>query len=544
MLRALSRAAALVDARGWIVDRNDLFNNLFDSNVQRAGQSGMPAVWDALPVERDAVNGVLSGGVAAQLLIQDELEHSRAVAFFPLDSQAMAQWLVTVQSPDFDPSIPIPGSNVDPLTNLPDAAFIRKRLEGILNPSHGEAAEASVFCVDLDRFDQINTDHGRVAGDLVLVEAARRLGRSIRATNILGRQSEDMFIVIVPDRLSTERITAVASRLIASIASPFEIKGQREPIILTASVGVATTPMDGMDAKELIEHAQAAVDLAKRTGTGTFQFFDNATESGRRERRSRVNQLRRGISQGHLHLTYQPKVSLRSGEVTGAEALVRWHDPVTGTIMPNDFIQLAEDAGLIHELGRSVLREAMEAIAFWRERGLRHIRLAINVSAREIARREFLAQLRDHLIEYEVNPDCLELEITESAVMERAEEVITSLRAIRDLGVHLTADDFGTGYASLSYLRNFPLDGIKIDTTFVADIEQNVKNGGGLAAAVIAVGRNLGMEVVAEGVETHRQMEYLRAQDCDAVQGYLLSGPLSRDEFMDFASRGAVLPAD
>lgn len=543
MLRAMERPAVLIDGQGRVAD----YNGAFEACYLDTASSEKQMIWEFLPISADDVAKTLSIGLKTALSAPDDSDATDnrrvGVSFIPLEAKATGQWLVTVDLHVAATRAAGRRLNIDPLTNLPNASFVAERLDGVLRAMPVEAMDATVFCVDLDHFDQINTDQGRAVGDLVLIEAARRLGRSVRASNILGRLSEDMFVVIVPNHLSIEQITAVASRLIANIAAPFEIQGQREPIVLTASVGIATAPNDGKTARDLLDHAQSAVGAAKRGGAGTYQFFENVLIGDQRERRSRVNRLRRGIEQGHLHLEYQPKVSLRTGAVVGAEALVRWNDPDSGILMPADFIQLAEDAGFIHEIGHAAVTESMETLVQWQEGGLGSVRLAINVSAREIARREYLDHLRDQLSSHDIAPDRLELEITESAVMERAEEVIASLRAIRDLGVHLTADDFGTGYASLSYLRNFPLDGIKIDTTFVADINEAADRGKGLAAAVIAVGHSLGMHVVAEGVETAHQIEFLRDHQCDDVQGYFISGPLSCDEFIAFARNPQVFDA-
>ena len=430
-------------------------------------------------------------------------------------------------------------STYDPLTSLPGRELVIRRLSLDLQAARNGERQVTLLCLDLDGFDAVNREHGRAAGDQVLIETARRLGRSLRASNIIGRLQEDMFIVAISDIRSHEQINAVAQRLIAAIAVPYQVKGVRDPILLTACVGIAEAPESGNDADELIGHAQTAVDLAKQTGAGTYQFYTNSTGVEIRERRSRVNKLRRAIADGQLQLMYQPKVSLASGEIVAAEALVRWQDPDSGIIMPADFIPLAEDAGLIDPIGRMVLLEACETLAGWQKNGMPFLRVAVNVSAREIARSSFYDDLVRIMNETGIEPDSLELEITESAVMEGAEDVIRSLSDIRALGVHLTADDFGTGYASLSYLRNFPLDGIKIDTTFVSDISK--PEGGGLASAVIAVGHCLEMNVVAEGVETEEQLSYLRWRDCDEVQGYLISAPLSSADFVAMVQKGPVL---
>lgn len=430
------------------------------------------------------------------------------------------------------------GASFDPLTNLPDRNLISDRVGRLLDQHLDDVSQLTFLCVDLDEFKRVNEEHGRAAGDQMLIEVARRLGRSMRASNIIGRLQEDMFVVVIPDMRTEEQITAVASRIIANISRPYVLKGVRAPVTLTASVGIAMLPSDGESAEDLIRAASDAVDLAKHTGKGTYQFYTNETGGRIRERRSLVNRLRRAIEADHLGLAYQPKVSLASGRIVAAEALVRWEDPEAGVIMPTDFIPLAEDAGLIDTIGQKVLVEACEALKRWQEQDLPFVRLAVNISAQEVARRSFYDDLRGILNSSGIEPDRLELEITESSVMEGAEDVIKTLRDIRSLGVHLTADDFGTGYASLSYLKNFPLDGIKIDTSFVSEIGQGGE-GGGLAAAVIAVGHCLGMNVVAEGVETAEQLEFLKAHQCDEVQGYLFSDAVSADAFADLVRSGA-----
>ena len=436
----------------------------------------------------------------------------------------------------------IPADSFDPLTNLPGKRLIVSRLERLLGVSDEEQGQVTILCVDLDGFGRINSEFGRAVGDNILVETSRRLGRSMRASNIIGRLQEDMFVVVVPDMRSHEQINAVASRLISNIAIPFTVKGARDSVLLTTSVGIAIAPENGKDAEALINFAQSAVELAKQSGTGTYQFYTNNTGGEVRERRSQVNRLRRAIDNDQMRLLYQPKVSLASGEIVAAEALVRWQDPESGVILPAEFIPLAEDAGLIDPLGHKILFQACETLRVWQDADMPFLRIAVNVSAREIARASFFDDLTQILNETGIEADSLELEITESAVMESAEEVIQSLREIRQLGVHLTADDFGTGYASLSYLRNFPLDGIKIDTTFVGDIDNDQDgDGGGLASAVIAVGHCLGMNVVAEGVETQTQLDYLRWRDCDEVQGYLISEPLSSDDFIAMVQKGPAI---
>lgn len=540
LLHLMEDACATLDADGRIISVNAGMEELFEVHQSKLLDRRLPEVFSRA---RSIIEEALGNGCAWEAHAEAKAGREVLLKLYPAfrRSGEIGGWVASATLSD---RLPSPGviseDSFDPLTNLPGRNLVIKRLAPDLLQSLNGENQVTLLCVDLDGFDQVNRDHGRAVGDQVLIETALRLGRSMRASNIIGRLQEDMFIVAISDIRSHEQINAVASRLIAKIAAPFTVKGAREPILLTASIGIAIAPESGNNAEILIGYAQAAVDLAKQTGAGTFQFYTNETGGEVRERRSMVNRLRRAIDEGELQLLYQPKVSLASGRIVAAEALVRWHEPNSGLIMPGDFIPLAEDAGLIDPLGRKVLIEACETLRRWQDGGLPFLRVAVNVSAREVARASFLDDLNKILDDTGIEPDSLELEITESAVMEGAEEIIRTLRDIRSIGVHLTADDFGTGYASLSYLRNFPLDGIKIDTTFVNDISRP-EGGGGLASAVIAVGHCLGMNVVAEGVETHEQLNYLRWRNCDEVQGYLISEPLGAEEFIALVQKGQVL---
>ena len=541
LLHLMTDAAATLDLDGRVTGVNDAMEALFKKHC--SALVGLPLA-DILG-NGEAIAAALANGCAwevASLTLPAGAKVSdvrfRLNPVF--DSRAaIAGWIAVAGIADCPRADQQAAGRLDPLTDLPDRDFIWARLVRILDDEDAVADGVAVLCVDLDGFDQVNRAHGRAVGDAILIEAGRRIAGSMRATNFVGRLIEDTFMVLVPGIRSKERITAVAARLIAYLSAPYEVKGARDAVHLSASVGIALAPKNGHDADSLIGCAQAAVDLAKQTGAGTYQFYDEDTTGETRERRSQVNRLRRAIENGDLKLQYQPKVSVASGAIVGAEALVRWQDPESGLIMPADFIPLAEDAGLINPLGHLVLVEACKTTKAWQDAGLPFLRVAVNVSAREIARENFNDGLRRVLADTGITPDSLELEITESAIMEGAEDVIRSLRDIRAMGVHLTADDFGTGYASLSYLRNFPLDGIKIDTTFVSDIAA-LDDAGGLASAVIAVGHCLGMNVIAEGVETDEQLTYLRTHKGDEVQGYLLSPPLDAEDFSALVQKGPL----
>lgn len=530
LLEELDGPAAILSKDGDFVAVNSALEALLVTH--RSNLIGLP-ICSALSLPDDFLECIADATAFSLPLLSAAGTASSTLKMIPIigGDESLTGWIARVHE---DSSIPgdhgSSRESLDTLTKLPDRLFVEARLEALLNDEASQNDYVTVMCVDLDGFDRINKDYGRSAGDKILIETAKRLGSSMRATNIVGRLVEDSFLVIIPDMRSEEQITSVASRIISNLSKPFIVKGIREPIILTSSVGIAECKDGEADAGRLISQSQSAVDLAKETGTGTYQFFTNTTGGEIRERRSRASNLRRAIELGQFDLVYQPKMSLVTNRIVGAEALVRWHHPDSGTIMPDEFIPLAEDAGLIDPLGNHILNTACEVLRGWYEQKMDFMRIAVNVSAREVARKSFYDDLVATMSSTKVPPEMLELELTESAIMEGAEEIIQSLHKIRELGVHLTADDFGTGYASLSYLKNFPLDGLKIDTTFVADIE-NPDEGGALASAVIAVGHSLGMNVVAEGVETQHQLNYLRWRQCDQVQGYLISEPLEAKAF-------------
>lgn len=530
LLDQMDGAASLLSQDGSIIAVNEALETLFAAHhSQIVGKS----LQSFLVPEDSFVTGIEQFSdfrECVQVPDNEQKLNLNMSAVFD-DDDVPAGWIAEIsnESDDINDSSPLRES-LDVLTHLPDQAFLRAQLAALLQDQSKDAVTVTVLCVDLDGFDHINQEYGRGIGDQILVETGMRLGRSMRASNTVGRLVEDAFLVIIPDMRSEEQIASVATRIISHLSRPFVVKGAREAISLTASIGIAELDDEAVSADDLISHAQSAVDLAKRSGTGTYQFYTNATGGEIRERRSRVSNLRRAIEENQFDLVYQPKMSLATNRIVGAEALVRWQHPESGTIMPDEFIPLAEDAGLIDSLGNQILNTACDMLSGWHKRGLDYMCIAVNVSAREVARLSFYDDLCASIAAANIPPEMLELELTESAMMEGAEDIIQSLHKIRELGVHLTADDFGTGYASLSYLKNFPMDGLKIDTSFVAEIE-NPEEGGALAAAVIAVGHSLGMGVVAEGVETQHQLNYLRWRECDQVQGYLISEPLKADAF-------------
>ncbi|MDA0997998.1 MAG: EAL domain-containing protein, partial [Proteobacteria bacterium] len=509
------RAAAVLDKSGHIMELNAAFADVLGRPTGRLRGRLIASLFSE---EKERIGTLLADGIAFDVVAR--LSTRRQAVDVRLRLQCWRNqrgkingWLATLSLGQDEQPLGN-GGKLDPLTGLPGPEMLSERLANIL----ARGGEAAVLCADLDGFDAVNAAHGRAVGDNILIETGKRISQSLRAHNSVGRLIEDAFVVILPEASAGEHVNAVAQRLILALSVPFDAQGVSDPVRLSASVGIAFATGKSTDPGRVLENAHQAAKSAKQGGRGMFQFYRGKTKSPIRERRSMVGRLKRAADLSEFRLVYQPKVMLASGRIVGAEALVRWHPPRGGVVMPGKFIPLAEDAGLIDRIGEIVMRQACQTLVAWRAEGLAPIRLAVNVSAREIARRSFLDDLTKLFAETGAEPEMIEIEITESAVMERAEDVISALREIRRLGVHLTADDFGTGYASLGYLRDFPLDGIKIDISFVAAID-DPKIGGGLAAAVIAVGRCLGMNVVAEGVETPSQLDFLRRHDCGAVQG-------------------------
>lgn len=431
-------------------------------------------------------------------------------------------------------------ANHDLLTGLPNRRLMHDRIHQAVKRAARRRQRLAVLCVDVDSFHRVNETFGHGVGDLVLAECAKRLARSMRGENAAGRLAGDRFLVTAANIDTVEQINRVARRLGEAVREPMTIKGRTDDLVVTGSIGIAIYPEDGDTAQRLIDNAETAALHAKRTGSGTYQFFTEDANVQVRERRSLENRLRRGLEKEEFVLHYQPRVDLRSGRITGVEALVRWRAAEDELLDPAHFIEAAENTGVIEDLGRWVFRTACIQAKAWTESGLAPIRMAVNVSPRELSNPDFVTQVRSIIAETATDPGMIELEITESTIMEHADETIQALKRLRALGIRLTADDFGTGYSSLNYLRRFPLDGIKIDRSFVADIGSE-SGGAMLAAAVVAVGQSLGKQVTAEGVETAYQLSFLRQQWCDEIQGFYFSRPLPADEMTALLREGRKL---
>jgi diguanylate cyclase (GGDEF)-like protein/PAS domain S-box-containing protein len=422
----------------------------------------------------------------------------------------------------------------DPLTELPNRVAFSELLNAARENARRHGRSLAVMFVDLDRFKVINDTLGHEVGDAVLCEAARRLRQTLRASDVVARLGGDEFVVMIPELDSSAQAETAARKVLAALVAPVVVAGRE--LAVTASIGISLYPLDGEDEQSLMKNADVAMYRAKEAGKNNYKFHNAATDRRSVERLALEASLRRGVARGELFLAFQPRVSVDSGAVTSVEALVRWCHPELGVVPPAEFIPLAEETGVIHEIGRWVLEAACAQAAQWHRQGLPAVRMAVNVSARQLASENVLAQIRDALHGSGLPAERLELEITESAVVQNVERAAQILSGIRALGVRVALDDFGTGYSSLAQLKRFAIDTLKIDRAFVAELPQRAEDAA-IARAIITMGRTLHFVVVAEGVETQDQYAFLKAHGCDEVQGYLVSRPLSAEDCAAFLLR-------
>ena len=419
----------------------------------------------------------------------------------------------------------------DALTGLENRFSLNLRLEQTLARAAREGELAAVLFLDLDHFKKINDSLGHEAGDALLVTVARRLEALTRDVDTIARLGGDEFIVVLAGDLSPDSVSAVAVRIVETLGAPYQL-GAKVAHSGT-SVGVAMFPADGADASTLLRHADMAMYAAKANGRANFQFFSASMNSATHERLLLENRLWLALEQREFELYLQPQIALADGAVLGAEVLLRWHHPQLGLVEPDRFIPIAEESGLILPLGEWVLEQALQILARWRAADLGHLRLGVNLSARQCHGDALLTLLDRLLANSAVAPRLLELEITETAAMQDPERTRSLLRQLRERGCEVAIDDFGTGYSSLSYLKLFALDRIKIDRSFVKDIETD-PNDAVIVAAIIALAHSLGLEVVAEGVETTAQRDFLQAKGCAVAQGYLFARPMPLAQFDAF----------
>jgi len=423
----------------------------------------------------------------------------------------------------------------DFLTGLPNRMLLNDRVNQAIALAARHAKKVAVLFLDLDGFKHINDSLGHPIGDKLLQSIARRLVSCVRGTDTVSRQGGDEFVVLLSEMAQQEDAAISALRILDAVAKAHSI--DQHDLHLTASIGVSVCPDDGLDAETLIKNADIAMYQAKENGRQSYQFFKPVMNVRAVERQSIEESLRRALERKEFSLRYQPKVKLATGEITGAEALVRWSHPTRGPVSPANFIPVAEDCGLILPIGQWVLREACKQARAWLDAGLSLGSIAVNISSMEFRDANFLERVFATLSETGLDPKSLELELTESVLMKRAESAASVLKTLRARGVQIAVDDFGTGYSSLSYLRKFPIDALKIDQSFVRQIS-SAPDDTTIVKAIISMGRSLNLRVVAEGVETRQELEFLGAHQCEEAQGFYFSRPVLPQQFANLLKSG------
>ena len=431
----------------------------------------------------------------------------------------------------------------DSLTNLPNRVLFRDRLSKALNNAYEKLHSyldqmqevevklipplLAVLFLDLDRFKLVNDTMGHAAGDRLLIEVAKRLSEYISESTFLARMGGDEFMIFVSDLQNVESIKQFAQLILKSFEVPFFV--EEMALYIGTSIGISLYPSDGMDEDTLMKHADTAMFRAKERGRNHYQLYNHAISAQVMEYVAIKNGIRQALERSEFQVFYQPQINLVTGEIDCVEALVRWLHPELGWVPPNQFIPAAEEHGLIVKLGEWILRTASSQTRFWQKNGLPYIRVAVNFSVKQFQSPDLSDRIMQILAETDLEPQYLELEITESLVMQDQNTVIKMLRQLQSLGMHILIDDFGTGYSSLSYLRLLPVSKVKIDACFVREIPQNNEDAA-ITSAIIAMAHNLNLTVIAEGVERKEQLEFLQAHNCDAVQGYLFSRPVPAHE--------------
>jgi diguanylate cyclase (GGDEF)-like protein len=428
----------------------------------------------------------------------------------------------------------------DSLTGLPNRRMFTEQLAPILVQARKRSEIRAVLFLDLDRFKTINDSLGHTVGDMLLKAVAARLTRSLRHGDLVARLGGDEFMILLQGLTQKQDAAKIAVKVLDSLRPPFRIKGH--DLHIASSIGIAISPEDGDDVDMLLKNADTAMNRAKELGRNSYQFFAVEMSDISITRLGLENDLRKALERRELILYYQPQYNMDCGQVAGVEALLRWNHPKRGMIPPGDFIPMAEETGLIVPIGNWVMRTACEQCMAWRHSGLAPIHMAVNLSARQFQQQDLPDVVAGILAETGLDPAWLELEITESILMQNLETTIDQLVRLMELGVKISIDDFGTGYSSLNYLKRFPLHALKIDRSFVKDIGED-SDDTSIVSAVIALAHTLCLEVVAEGVETCGQRDFLRSQQCDRYQGFLMSPPVPAERIEQMLSEGAAVLA-
>ena len=415
----------------------------------------------------------------------------------------------------------------DPLTGLPNRVLLNDRLMQAISLALRQDKQLAVMFVDLDQFKKVNDSLGHDVGDKLLQSVAGRLVNCVRRTDTVSRLGGDEFVVLLSQVEHEEDAAMSARKILRALATPHIVDYKN--LDISASIGVSTYPSDGPDAENLLNKADTAMYEAKKQGRNNYQFFRRDMQVRIAERQLLERDLRYALGRNEFLLYYQPKFNLHTGKITGVEALIRWLHPQRGIVLPAQFIPIAEECGLILPIGRWVLLQACKQARAWRDSGLGIVPVSVNVSAAEFEEKDFISGVRTVLIATGVDPQNLEVELTESVLMQDAEATVRTLHALKDMGVTLAIDDFGTGYSSFTYLRRFPVNALKLHQSFVQDITE-APGDATIVSAMISIGTSLNQRVIAEGVETREQFMFLKSHKCDEGQGYYFSYPLGAEQ--------------
>jgi len=428
-------------------------------------------------------------------------------------------------------------ANYDPLTQLPNRRLFIDRLDQAIKTASREKTQLAVLFFDLDHFKTINDSLGHNIGDKILIEVAARLSECMREIDSVSRLSGDEFAAVITDITDISDVIKVVKKIIVAIRAAFKINDYE--LHVTISTGISVYPNDGENYEILLKNADTAMYCAKHSGRDSFEFFSASMSSQALERLSLEGSLRKAVENEELLIYYQPQIEVNTGKIVGMEALLRWPHPHLGMVDPETFIPLAEETGLIISIGKWILAEACRQNKAWQDQGLITVPVAINVSSVQFRQHNIMDLVQTALSETGLKPQYLELELTESLLMDCAEYNVTLLQKFQQLGVKLSIDDFGTGYSSFSYLSRFPINKLKIDQPFCAGIPEN-KSNASVVSAIISLAHDLGMTVIAEGVEEEKQLNFLEARQCDEVQGFIFSQPVPADEMEALLKQGHI----